>query len=128
MTTDERSNDDDDEEGKQGEPGQGGSKVMYTRHRNRMQATTEQGLRRLMEENTERYTVYNGRIVTPETIKHFKNHAVVHIVDRLQGEGKKGQKKQDEGGTSSSESDAFADMFLELIQKDHRQGNNFCRD
>ena len=81
---------------------------------------------RLVEESTERYTIHNGRIVTPETIKHLRNHAIVHIVDRLQGGGKKeGQKKQDKGETSSSESDAFADMFLELIQKDNRQGNNF---
>ena len=79
-----------------------------------------------MEESTEKYTVYNGRIVTPETIKQLKNHAVVHVVDRLQGGGKKkGQKKQDKGETSSSESDAFADMFLELIRKDSRQGNSF---
>ena len=46
-------------------------------------------------------------------------------MDRLQGGGKKGQKKQDTGETSSSESDAFADMFLALIQKDSRQGNSF---
>ena len=40
-----------------------------------------------MEESTEKYTVYIGRIVTPETIKHLKNHATVHVVDRLQGGG-----------------------------------------
>ena len=126
MTTDERSNDDNEKEGKQGEQGQGGSKAKYTRYRNKMQATTEQGLKRLMEESTERCTVHNGRIVTPETTKHLKNHAIVHIVDRLQGGGNmKGQKKQDKGGTSSSESDAVGDMFLELIQKDTRRGNNF---
>ena len=79
-----------------------------------------------MEESTEKYTVYNGRIVTPETIKQLKNHAIVHVVDRLLGGGKKkGQKKQDKGETSPSESDAFADMFLELIWKDSRQGNSF---
>ena len=32
MTTDERLNDDNDEEGKQGEPGQGGTKAIYTRN------------------------------------------------------------------------------------------------
>ena len=95
MTTDARSNDDNDEEREQGEQGQGGTKAIYTRYRNRMQATTEQELRRLMEESTEKYTVYKGRIVSPETIKHLKNHAIVHIVDRFQGGGKKGQKKQD---------------------------------
>ena len=60
--------------------------------------------------------------------KNSKNHAIVHIVDRLPGGGKKkGQKKQNKDETSSSESDAFADMFLELIQKDNRQGNNFLQ-
>ena len=89
MTTDERSNNDNDEEREQEEQGQGGTKAIYTRYRNRMQATTEQELRRLMEESTEKHTVYNGRIVTPETIKHLKNHAIVHVVNRLQGGGKK---------------------------------------
>ena len=128
MTTDERSNDDNDEEREQEDQGQGGTKAIYTRYRNGMLAKTEQELRRLMEESTEKYTVYNGRIVTPETIKHLKNHAIVHVVDRLQGGGKKkGQKKQDKIETSSSESDAFADMFIELIRKgkDSQQGNNF---
>ena len=53
MTTDKRSNDDNDEEKKQGEQGHGGTKAIYTRYRNRMQATTEQELRRLLEESTE---------------------------------------------------------------------------
>ena len=69
---------------------------------------------------------HNCRLfVTPETIMQLKNHAVVHVVDRLQGGGRKGQKKRDKGETSSSESDAFADMFLELLRKDSRQGNSF---
>ena len=87
MTTDKRSNDDNNEEREQGEQGQGGTKAIFTRHRNRMQATTEQELRRLMEEST----VYNGRIVTPETIKHLKNHAIVprrgHFAGRRKEEG-----------------------------------------
>ena len=126
--TDERSNDDNDEEREQEEQRQGGTKAIYTRYRNRMQATTEQELRCLMEESIEKYTIYNGRIVTPETIKHLKNHAFVHVVDRLQGGGKKkGLKEQDKVETSSSESDAFADMFIELIPKgkDSQQGNSF---
>ena len=102
VTTDERSNDDNDEEREQGEQGQGGTKAKKTKYTDRMQATTEQELRRLMEECTEKYTVHNGRIVTPETIKHLKNHAIVHVVDRLQGGGKKkGQKKQDKGEACS---------------------------
>ena len=54
MTTDERLNDDNDEEGKQGEQGQGGTNARYTRYRNRMQATIEQELRRIVEESTEK--------------------------------------------------------------------------
>ena len=66
--------------------------------------------------------------MTPETSKHLKNHATVHIVDRLPGGGKKkGQKKQNKGETSSSESDALQDMFIELIQKDNGQGKNFLQ-
>ena len=81
-----------------------------------------------MEESTEKYTVHNGRIVTPGTIKQLKNHAIVHIVDRLPGGGKKkGQKKQNKDETRSSESDALQDMFIEMIQKDNGQGNNFFR-
>ena len=115
--TDEQSSDDDEEKVRQEE--QGGSKAIYARYGYRMQAMTEQGLRRLVEESTEKYTVHKGRIVTPETFKHLKNHAIVHIVDRIPGEGKKKeQKQQNNGETSSSESDTLADMFFELIQKD----------
>ena len=102
MITDERSNDDDEEKGKQEEQGQGGSKDKNTRYGNRMQAMTEQGLMRLIEESTEKYTVHNGRTITPEIIKQSNNHAIVHIVGRLPGGGKKkGQKKQNKDETSS---------------------------
>ena len=115
--TDEQPNDDDGEKGRQEEQGQGGSKAIYARYGNRMQAMTEQG--------SEKYTVHNGRIMTSETIKHLKNHAIVHIVDTLPGGGKKkGQKKQNKGETSSSESDTLADMLFELIQKGNHQDNN----
>ena len=113
--TDEQTNDDDEEKGKQEEQGQGRSKAIYASNdRTRVEALGRR-----------KYTIHNGRVVTPETIKQLKNHAIVHIVDRFPGGGKKGQKKQNKDETSSSESDALQDMFIELIQKDSGQGNNF---
>ena len=83
---------------------------------------TDQELRRLVEECTQRYTISNGRVMTSEAIKHLKNHAIVHIVDKLPGGGKKkGQKKQDKGETSSSESDAFRFRFVNGSKSQHRR-------
>ena len=90
---------------------------------------TEKELRRLMEENSGKYAVYDGKIMTPRSIKQLKNHTIVRIVDRMMGgEKKKGQKKQDkEETTSSSESDALQDMFMNLMKEDADKGNSVFR-
>ena len=62
MTDEELTNDDEDKIGK-GE--QGGSKAIHARYGNRIQAMTEKELRRLMEENSGKYVVYDGKIMTP---------------------------------------------------------------
>ena len=46
---------------------------------------TEQELRCLTSKNNEVYAVYDGKIVRPEAIRHLKNHATVHVVDKLTG-------------------------------------------
>ena len=72
-----------------------------------------------MAENRKRYVTCNVKALTSETVKHLKNHAIVHIVDRLSGGGKKkGQRKQrqaqeDQSGSSLSE----ADMLFEVMQR-----------
>ena len=40
---------------------QGGGKAIHARHGNKMQAMTEEKLRRLMEENSGKYVVYDGK-------------------------------------------------------------------
>ena len=92
ITDDELINDD---EGKMEEGEQGGDKAIHARYGNRMQAMTEKELRRLMEENSGKYVVYDGKIITPGSIKQLKNHTIVRIVDKMMGGGrKKGHKKQ----------------------------------
>ena len=126
MTDEELTNDDEDTMGK-GE--QGGGKAIHARYGNRIQAMTEKELRRLMEENSGKYVVYDGEIMKPKSIKQLKNHTIVRIVDRMMGGGKKkGQKKQDkEETTSSSESDALQDMFMNLMKQDDDKGNSVFR-
>ena len=108
---------------------QGGGRAIHARYGNRMQAMTEKELRRLMEENSGKYVVYDGKIMTPGSIKQLKNHTIVRIVDRMMGEGKKkGQKKQNkEETTRSSESDALQDMFMSLMKQDDDKGNSMFR-
>ena len=94
-------------------PGQsrGGKRAIYARHR--VKATTEQELRRLTSKNNDVYVTYDGKIVRPKTIKHLKNRAFVHVVDKLSGGVKKknqrksNQTQDDQSGSSSSESDMF---------------------
>ena len=123
ITDDELINDD---EGKMEEGEQGGDRAIHARYGNRMQAMTEKELRRLMEENSGKYVVYDGKIITPGSIKQLKGHTIVRIVDKMMGGGrKKGQKKQNkEEITSSSESDALQDMFINLMKQDDDEGNS----
>ena len=123
ITDDELINDDGD---KMEEGEQGGGRAIHARYGNRMQAMTEKELRRLMEENSGKYVVYDGKIITPGSIKQLKNHTIVRIVDKMMGGGrKKGQKKQNkEETTSSSESDALQDMFMSLVKQDDDEGNS----
>ena len=71
ITDDELINDDGD---KMEEGEQGGDRAIHARYGNRMQAMTEKELRRLMEENSGKYVVYDGKIITPGSIKQLKNH------------------------------------------------------
>ena len=63
--------------------------------------------------------VYDGKIVSPRAIRYLKSHAIVHVVDKLTGGGrKKNQRKMDQtqndqSGSSSSE----ADVFTEVVEK-----------
>ena len=126
ITDDELINDDG---GKMEKGEQGGGRAIHARYGNRMQAMTEKELRRLMEENSGKYVVYDGKIMTPGSIKQLKNHTIVRIIDKMMGGGKKkGQKKQNkEETTSSSESDALQDMFMSLMKQDDDEGNSIFR-
>ena len=123
ITDDELINDD---EGEIEEGEQGGDRAIHARYGNRMQAMTEKELRRLMEENSGKYVVYDGKIITPGSIKQLNYDTIVRIVDKMMGGGrKKGQKKQNkEETTSSSESDALPDMFMNLVKQDDDEGNS----
>ena len=68
MTDEELTSDDDDKMGK-------GSK-----------AAAEQFMQDM---ETEYKVVYDGKIMTPRSIKQLKNHTIVRIVDRMIGGGKK---------------------------------------
>ena len=118
-----------DGEEKMGKGEQGGSKAIQARYGNRMQAMTEKELRQLMGENSGKYVVYDGEIMTPGTIKQLKNHTIVRIVDRMmRGGKKKGPKKQNkEETTSYSESGALQDMFMDLMKEDDDKGNSMFR-
>ena len=107
-----------DDGGKMEKGVQGRCRAIHPRCGNRMQAMTEEELRRLMEENSGKYVVYDGTIMTPGSIKQLKNHTIVRIIDRMMGGSKKkGQKKQNkEETTGSSESDALQDMFMSLME------------
>ena len=41
--------------------------------------------------------VHDGKIVSPRAIRSLKNHAIVHVIDKLTGGGKKkNQRKMDQ--------------------------------
>ena len=88
---------------------------------------TEQELRCSTSKNNEVYVVYDGKIVTPEAIGRRQDHAIVQVVDKLTGGGKKKnqrksyQTQSDQSGSSSSE----ADVFYELMEKKFGTGEGW---
>ena len=67
---------------------QSGDRAIHARYGNRMQAMTEKELRRLMEENSGKYVVCDGKIMTPGSIKQLKSRTIVRIIDKMMGGGK----------------------------------------
>ena len=119
-----------DETGRDQGQSKGGNRAVYAIHRCKVQATTEQELRRLTSKSNEVFVIYDGKIVRPETIKHLKNHAIVHVVDKLSGGGKKKSRRKsnqthsDQSGSRSSETD----MFFELMQRNCEAGEMWNED
>ena len=73
---------------------------------------TEQNLMYLTNNNDEVYVVHGGKILNPGAIGHLRNNAIVHVVDKMPGGGKKG----------SDRSSTEADMFFELMGRSCKTG------
>ena len=72
------------------------------------------------------YAVYDGKIVSPAAIGHLRNHAIVHVLDKLTGGGKKkNQWKTNQTQSGQSGSSSEADMFYELMEKSCRTGEGW---
>ena len=69
-----------DYEGKMKDGEQGGDRAIHARYGNRMQAMTKKELRLLMEKNSGKYVVHDGKIMTPGSTKQLKNHNIVRII------------------------------------------------
>ena len=88
---------------------------------------TEQELMCLTSKNNEVHVVYDGKIVRPEAIGRLKDHAIVQVVDKMTGGGKKknqrksNQTQSDQSGSSSSE----ANVFYELMEKNFGTGEGW---
>ena len=67
----------------------GGDKMIYVQHRGGLQAMTEQNVRRSTIKNSDVYVVHGGKIMIPGAIGHLRNNAIVHVVDKMPGGGKK---------------------------------------
>ena len=91
MTDEELTNDDEDKMGKEE---QGGGKAIHARYGNRIQAMTEKELRRLMEENSGKYVVYDGKIMTPRSIQTIEES--YHCSHRRQDDGRRKEEKPEE--------------------------------
>ena len=70
---------------------QGGDRAIHARYGNRTRAMAEKELGPLVEENSGKYVVYDGKIITPESNKQLKNQTIVRIVGEVVGKTKKKQ-------------------------------------
>ena len=66
---------------------QGGGREIHARNGHRMQAMTEEELRRLMQENSGKYVVYDGKIMTPGSIKTIEES--YHCPHHRQDDGRR---------------------------------------
>ena len=58
------------------------------------------------DESSHVYVVYGGRIMTPEAINRLKDDAIVRVVDRMMGGGRKKQAApRNKGGSDMSATD-----------------------
>ena len=69
-----------------------GETEQSVQHRGEVQAMTEEELRSLTSKNNEVHAVYDRKIVSPAAIGHLRNHAIVHVLDKLTGEDKSDSK------------------------------------
>ena len=69
------------------EPDDDGGKI-YVKHQGKLQSMTE-GLRHMTIEDGDVYTVHGGKIMNPEAVGRLRDNAIVHVVNKMPGEGKK---------------------------------------
>ena len=68
----------------------GESKRIYVRRWEGVRRMSKEELVRLAkDESSHVYVVYGGRVMTPETINRLKDDAIVRVVDRMMGGGRK---------------------------------------
>ena len=94
-----------------GKGGKTESKKVYVREQGKTTETTIEELRRAIVSN-EVYFVHNGRVLTASEVNGMKHNTVVHAIRRMQGGGKKKQKKSQDTELSSSETDTLAEKVM----------------
>ena len=100
----------------------GESKRIYARRWEGVQRMSKEELVRLAKDDSSHvYVVYGGRIMTPEAINRLKDDAIVRVVDRMMGGGRKKQAaprnkgRSDMSATDESSSSTLSSERLSLI-------------
>ena len=75
---------------------------------------TEQNLRHLTIKSNEVQVVHGGKIMNPGAIGHLRSNAIVHVLDKISGGGKKkGQRKSNH---SPSDQGVSADLIEQVLK------------
>ena len=100
----------------------GESKRIYVRRWEGVRRMSKEELVRLAkDESSHVYVVYGGRVMTPETINRLKDDAIVRVVDRMMGGGRKkkaaprNKGESDMSATDESSSSTLSSERLSLI-------------
>ena len=117
-----------DEGGRRQETTTGGeSKRIFARPWEEVRQVSKEELTRLTEDGSSHaYVVYGGRIETPETIDQLKDGAIVQIVNRMAGGGRKkkaASRNKGRSGMSATDESSSSTLSSEVTEVNEVFGN-----
>ena len=98
-------------------------KTIRVKYRGEFLSMTRRDLKHFAIKNSNVYAVHGGRVMDSKAIEQLKDEAIVHVVDKMPGGGKKkSTKKSSPIDQSTPASSSDADAIFELMDANSKMG------